>query len=49
MPVKIGRKKYKTFGRASAALQKSKGYSKRHANAVVGKIEANKRKGKKKR
>ena len=39
MPVKLGKKKYKKFSDASAAVQKKKGISKERANAYVASIE----------
>lgn len=39
MPVKMGKKTYKSFGTAVGALEK-KGYSKASAQKIVGKVEA---------
>lgn len=39
MPVKMGKKKYKSFGTAKGAL-KRKGYSDKSAAKIVGFIEA---------
>jgi hypothetical protein len=39
MPVKLGKKKYKKFSDASAAVQKKKGISKERANAYVASVE----------
>lgn len=39
MPIKMGKKTYKTFGTAVAAKQRE-GYSKESARKIVGSIEA---------
>jgi hypothetical protein len=39
LPVKLGKKKYKSFGTAVGSLQKQ-GYSKESAQKIVGSIEA---------
>jgi hypothetical protein len=39
VPVKLGKKKYKKFSDASAAIQKKKGISKDRANAYVASVE----------
>lgn len=39
MPVRLGKKKYKTFGKARAAVQKKKGLSKKRAAAYVATVE----------
>jgi len=39
MPVKLGKKKYKKFSDASAAVRKKKGISKDRANAYVASVE----------
>lgn len=39
MPIKLGKKKYKKFSNASAAIQKKKGISKDRANAYVASVE----------
>ena len=39
MPVKIGKKKYKTFNKAKAAVAKKKGISKERAAAYVATVE----------
>jgi hypothetical protein len=39
MPVKLGKKKYKKFSDASAAVQKKKGIPKERANAYVASVE----------
>jgi hypothetical protein len=39
MPIKMGKKTYKTFGTAVAAKQRE-GYSKESATKIVGSIEA---------
>lgn len=43
MPIKMGKKKYKTFGSVVGSLRK-KGYSKKSAQKIVGSIEAKMRK-----
>lgn len=48
MPVKIGKKKYKTFGSAVGALKK-KGKSDAVARKIVGSIESKKKKKRKRR
>ena len=35
MPVKMGKKKYKTFGKAKAAVKKKKGFSDKRAAVYV--------------
>ena len=47
MPIKMGKKKYKTFGRAVGALR-HKGKSKKSAQKIVGSIQA-RQEGKKRR
>lgn len=39
MPIKMGKKKYKSFGTAKGAL-KRKGYSEKSARKIVGSIQA---------
>jgi len=39
MPVKLGKKKFKKFSDASAAIQKKKGISKDRADAYVATVE----------
>ena len=39
MPVRMGSKKYKTFGRAVSAVRKKKGLSKKRASAYVATVE----------
>ena len=39
MPVKLGKKKYKTFGTAAKAVAKKKGISKKRAAAYVATVE----------
>lgn len=39
MPIKMGKKSYKTFGTAVGALEK-KGYSETAAKKIVGSVEA---------
>jgi hypothetical protein len=39
MPAKLGKKKYKSFGRAAAAVAKKKGISKDRAAAYVAAVE----------
>lgn len=50
MPIKMGKKKYKSFGGAAAAIAKKKGISKERAAAYVATIDRKqhpKKKGKK--
>jgi hypothetical protein len=48
LPVRLGKKKYKSFGTAVGSLQKQ-GYSKESAKKIVGSVEAKiKKKHKKK-
>lgn len=53
MPAKLGKKKYKSFGSATAAIAKKKGISKERAAAYVASVERkqgiNPRTGKKQR
>ena len=39
MPIKMGKRKYKSFGTAVGALER-KGYSKASATRIVGSVEA---------
>lgn len=39
MPVKMGKKRYKTFGKAKAAVKKKKGLSDKRAAAYVAATE----------
>jgi hypothetical protein len=39
MPAKLGKKTYKSFGRAAAAVAKKKGISKERASAYVAAVE----------
>jgi hypothetical protein len=39
MPVKLGKKRYKTFNRAAAAVAKKKGIPKKNAKAYVATVE----------
>jgi hypothetical protein len=39
MPVQMGKKKYKSFGKAAAAVAKKKGISKERASAYVAAVE----------
>lgn len=39
MPAKLGKKTYKSFGRAAAAVAKKKGISKERAAAYVAAVE----------
>jgi hypothetical protein len=48
MPIKMGKKKYGTFGGAVAAKQRE-GYSKESASKIVGAIEAKQHPKRKKR
>ena len=48
MPLKMGKKSYKSFGTAAGALKK-KGYSDESARKIVGSIQAKQEKKRKKR
>jgi len=39
MPVKMGKKSYKTFGKARSAIMRKKGLSKKRAAAYVATVE----------
>jgi hypothetical protein len=39
MPIKMGKKSYKTFGGAVKAIMKKKGWSKARASAYVGTVD----------
>jgi hypothetical protein len=47
MPIKMGKKKYKTFNRAAAAVVKKKGISKERAKAYVAVVDRKQHKKKK--
>jgi hypothetical protein len=47
MPIKMGKKKYKSFGGAVKAVQKKKGWSKARASAYVATIDRKQHKKKK--
>ena len=49
MPIKMGKKKYKTFGRATTAVAKKKGLSKARAAAYVASIDRKQHPKRKKR
>jgi len=48
MPIKLGKKKYKTFSGAVKAIQKKKGLSKKRASAYVATVDRLQHKKKKK-
>ena len=48
MPIKMGKKKYKSFDRSAAAVAKKKGISKERAKAYVAVVDRKQHKKKKK-